>query len=592
MDDNFYKIKNILISEENINFLQKYVRDNYTLANNEKNIRTTKKKIISIISREFDCYKNEIDDDHFNVTDIISDINEKTINVFELYLIQNFKGKNIYKKNKTSALSDESDMQVSSDSANTNANSNSNASTNSNAEKETNTGHIVNQPESQPNYHTQIQLPISPTFPIYQQSLDHLVIVNTISERQALQAIEKSDHDKIIKRITNPLMIKLYYIMKKSVNPYYYEQNKKSVVVIDKIITKEQLYAKLNNNNNNNNNTVNSENVSIWNMIQKSSEETNIGATIRPDNNILTEPETTSTSATINDDIQINIKKLLEEKQNLLRNTNMNTEENKNRVAEITAELKKIKEKITRDGEKINNTINKCEKKIQNIQSNIENNSLKIKVTLDPDTSDTNIRDIKIPIDQSVIKEKKINKIYLSGYNVNKNKNNVTKYNNIFTIRTDDNTTSITIPPGYYEILMILSYIKNNISCVDFDIDDTKVLTMKNKYGKSFNIIFEEKTILKMLGFNEKDSNKNQKEYQAIRSYQIQTNDNAYFYMKGSSVDKIEMKMNTYVKLNKCIKTSSCGITMTELIINITDINDQHYELTGECNLDFDIHFL
>lgn len=199
-------------------------------------------------------------------------------------------------------------------------------------------------------------------------------------------------------------------------------------------------------------------------------------------------------------------------------------------------------------------------------EEKIDDNKRKIKIFIDPENQD-NLRDIKVKL----AKDKKTSIIKLLKYKITENQNNITRFNNVFSIyQTEHNTETINIPIGQYTLEDLLDII-NDHPLVETSYENEKFF-IKSKNNQDFSLIFSKNTILDCLGFDIKQA-AGKISYQSTNPVsQIWGKKYTAFLEIDSSSYSINLeKMNEEVLLDSenIIKKSSKGMKIEEIKFRI-----------------------
>ncbi len=285
-------------------------------------------------------------------------------------------------------------------------------------------------------------------------------------------------------------------------------------------------------------------------------------------------------------DVQKRINEILELKDKFRKENNsemiskLDSEKNEiiNAVSEFKKELKKQEE------------VNK--NKISSFslsREEGENNTEILDLKFDPTNDYNDLKNISITCKTNT----KIKEILLLDYYVPHNTNNITRFNNKFIIYFNGKINKIIIPPGKYEIDVLLNFIKNYANYLDFTIDDDKKITISNVMGIKFDLVNDKDTIYQLLGFTEKNEHyKDKLSFTANKSYNTNANDKIFFSMSGSAMNPMLLTFNKEISTNTVIKSSKAGVMINKLNLFLTDDNEQNYDFIEPFKMCFRITYV
>lgn len=270
------------------------------------------------------------------------------------------------------------------------------------------------------------------------------------------------------------------------------------------------------------------------------------------------------------------------------------SENNKQKIKEIDEEREKIinaikthkkqLEKQAKENENIIKGITMSRTKRPEDGDNIEYLDLKF----DPTNDFNDLKNITIGFKT----EKKISDITLIDYFIPFNSNNITRFNNKFVVYFNDKINRFIIPPGKYEINVLLEYIKNQANFLDFTINDNKIITIKNTMNMKFDLMVDKDTIFPLLGFIGKPENyKDKLFYSGSQPYNVNCNEKILFFLSGSTMEPLVMEFNKQITLNQSIKKSRAGVAMKQMILNFTDALGQYYDFIMPFKMCFKITY-
>lgn len=243
----------------------------------------------------------------------------------------------------------------------------------------------------------------------------------------------------------------------------------------------------------------------------------------------------------------------------------------KNEIIEAALKFKKEFQKQHKDSEGKINGLTMSRRKKDNEDDNIEYLDLKF----DPTNDFNDLKNISIGFKSNG----RIRDITLVDYYLPYNNNNVTRFNNKFVVYFNGKINRIVIPPGKYEIDMLLAYIKNYANFLEFSISENNVISVKNTMGLKFDLMNDKDTIFPLLGFIEKSEvYKDETEYTGSQPYNVNGNDKIYFSMSGSAMDPINLEFNQEIILNKSLKYSRAGVIIPKMSLYLVDCNEQYYD--------------
>lgn len=271
------------------------------------------------------------------------------------------------------------------------------------------------------------------------------------------------------------------------------------------------------------------------------------------------------------------------------------SENNKEMVRQIDDEKEKIinaikiyKKELKKEAKESDNKINgifMSNHKRANNEKNVEFLDLKI----DPTDDYNDLKNIIINFDV----ENKITDITLVEYYLPFNDNNVTRFNNKFVIYFNNKMNRIIIPPGKYEINILLGYIKDQINFLEFTCDENKIITVKNTMNTKFDLMLDSDTIFPLLGFIGKvDNYKEKLQFVASQPYNIDCNEKLFFNLSGSSMDPLLMEFDKQIIINKSLKKSTAGVSIKQIVLNFCNAVEQYYDFILPFKICFKITYL
>lgn len=273
--------------------------------------------------------------------------------------------------------------------------------------------------------------------------------------------------------------------------------------------------------------------------------------------------------------IKERINELISLKNKYLADKNMKMvkqiDEEKEQIINAVREYKKELEKEAKENENKISGISMQRSTRPNEGDNVEY----LDLTFDPTNDYNDLKNIVIKIKA----ENKITDITLVDYNLPFNSNNVTRFNNKFTVYFNNRVNKIVIPPAKYDIQTLFDYIKNQATFLDFSINDNKIITIKNTMGMKFDLMIDSDTIFPLLGFTGKiDTYKDKIFYSASQEYDMNCNEKVRFSLSGSTMEPMDMEFNNNVTLNKSLKKSRAGVTIKQIILQFNNTLGQCYD--------------
>ncbi|MEM3062146.1 MAG: hypothetical protein QW303_01180, partial [Nitrososphaerota archaeon] len=284
-------------------------------------------------------------------------------------------------------------------------------------------------------------------------------------------------------------------------------------------------------------------------------------------------------------------------------------ENNKEMVDKIDKEKEKIIEAVRMYKEKLEGEMRENEEKMRDVSapklqtervcdSNFPGNSnLSKRVEEDRvenldlifDPSDHNdLRNIVIKVKS----DRKIVDITLVSYYLPFNPNNVTRFNNKFSVYFNDRINQILIQPAKYNVQTLIDYIGGQINFLDFSINENNLITIKNKMEAKFDLNVGDDTIFPLLGFVDKiDNYKDKLFYSASQPYNMECNEKVYFSLAGSAMEPLLLEFDKNMTPNKSIKKSNAGVRMKQLMLKFTNSLGQCYDFVVPFKMCFRITY-
>lgn len=282
--------------------------------------------------------------------------------------------------------------------------------------------------------------------------------------------------------------------------------------------------------------------------------------------------------------IEKRIKELVQQKNKYIAEKNnvmiARLEEEKEKIINAVKEYKKKLEKEAKENEtKINGMIMS---KRRSDEENVEFLDLQF----DPTNDFNDLKNIVIGFKT----DNKISEIILVDYYVPFNPHNVTRFNNKFMVYLNNKMNRIIIPPGKYEIDLLLNYIKNQANFLEFSISEDKIITIKNTMNIKFDLMTDNDTIFPLLGFTERQDNyKDKLSYSGSQPYNINCNEKVIFTLSGSTIDPLELEFDKTIAMNKTLKKSRSGFHMKQMVLSFANSMGQCYDFIQPFKMCFKI---
>jgi hypothetical protein len=273
--------------------------------------------------------------------------------------------------------------------------------------------------------------------------------------------------------------------------------------------------------------------------------------------------------------------------------------------AYLSENNKEMVRKIDEEKEKIMDAVRVCKKQLEKQAKENENmikgvSMSRIKKTehgdnveyldlkFDPTNDYNDLKNIVIGFKS----ENKIVDITLVDYYLPFNSNNITRFNNKFIVYFNNKVNKLIIPPGKYDIDILLDYIKGQANFLDFTINDKKLITIKNTMNMKFDLMIDKDTLFPLLGFTGKpDSYKDKLFYSASHAYNTTCNEKLLFTLSGSTMDPLPMEFDKQITLNQSLKKSRAGLNMKQMILNFTNELGQYYDFIMPFKMCFKITY-
>ena len=208
-----------------------------------------------------------------------------------------------------------------------------------------------------------------------------------------------------------------------------------------------------------------------------------------------------------------------------------------------------------------------------------------LNLVIDPSEDHNNMKNILFKCKAG----KKIEELQVIKYYLPKNPNNVTRFNNIFAIYTNEKVVKVTLPTAEYSIEEILEYISRETT-LKYSIADKRITL---KADKPFDIILSDDSIFPLLGFSE-DANKYKEkmEYTAARDYHEYNSNSVILYFNGTSIKPITLETDKKVEEEKVLKKVAYGFILREFKLGFMTQLDGYYDFTQPLNICFKIIYL
>ena len=480
---------------------------------------------------------------------------------------------------------------------------------------------------------------------IQQPPYDEIIILteeekNELIKKYDLSNLTKAKHqpatpdntktNEFLSYLTNPLVLQMFNMMVNQMNLSNEKQNNKpkeknTEIVIDQILDMEQVQALVAKSNKelvnsklsgkelaNPKSSTNNKNIVITKKITSvpksqsikkldvdsvdsldsdNNSNDNEEELIIDDNNKQTDEEmdqpvnddteTTIDLANLNNESVIiigeRIKELVNLKNKYLRENNKKMikliDKEKNTIVNaLNAHKQKIKKEAKENENKINGIT------LSNTKDTNYQNTDRLDLQFDPTNDYNDLKNIVIGFKT----DSKITEISLVNYYLPFNANNVTRFNNKFIVYFNNKVNKIIIPPGKYEINVLLDAIKSQANFLDFTINEkNKIITIKNTMGMKFELMVDSDTIFPLLGFTGKaTSYKDKLFYEAFQPYNLETNQKVLLSLSGSTKDPTELEFDNQVTPTQPIilKKVARGISMKQMMLILTNGIGQYYD--------------
>jgi len=253
-------------------------------------------------------------------------------------------------------------------------------------------------------------------------------------------------------------------------------------------------------------------------------------------------------------------------------------------------EKKKILKAVYEYKQNLHNAIKEDTKKINNLGYviNDNDNMASLDLKFDPTNDHNDMKNIVIKSKS----DKKIADITLKNYYFPFNENNVTRFNNKFTVYFNNKLFKINIPPAKYDVNTLLNYIKSQATFLDFMISDN-IITIKNTMSMKFDLMIDDDSVYSMLGFTNKPSTYRENfSYTASGKYNMTCNEKIYFSLSGTSMEPMLMEFDKLVEPNISLRKAKNGINIKQITLSFTNEVGQCYDFIMPFNMFLQITYL
>ena len=380
--------------------------------------------------------------------------------------------------------------------------------------------------------------------------------------------------ENFLSYLTDPMVLQLFNMMIGQTNNV-----KEPEIIFDDILTKEDVQQLLSISKNNDNKLGSDDN----------------DKKIEPDTNDKnSEDEITIDLANLTTDALHIILKRIEEiaelKNNYLSQNNLQmVQDLDDEKMELINAVKEYKEKLANESTENQDKIQTLTMTYNNNRPNDDPKVDYLDLKIDPTNDYTDLKNILIKFKS----DKKIVDITLVDYYLPLNGNNVTRFNNIFQIYTNNRLERILIPPNKYDINVLLAYLQNQLSYLEFNINDKKLITIQNTLGMKFDLVIGSDTIFQLLGFSGSASiYKDKLFYTASDPYDVESNQTILFNLSGTQMEPIELEFNKQITINKSLlRKSRSGIAMKQMVLSYKDRVGHFYDFIMPIKMCFKITY-
>jgi hypothetical protein len=584
-----------LLSETNIDFLVSAILANFKISNKAIS------KCINIITNNMIKYIELIDkypESNNQLVEAINYLNKKCYDDFTVYLLTKYPNGNILRNNTTTQtnISQQASTELPWSSGRSFDLSNIRSP------------HQI-QPIQQMQQMQQMQQ-IQPSQQIIPQQIipqqNEIIILTEEQKNELLKKYEKNlskpvtnettKTDEFLSYLTNPLVLQMFNMMVNQMNQQYtnhktMSKDKPSEIIVDEILDINQvqdLIAKSNKEHVRSNKVVATAQDDIPEEIPEE-----VPEEIPEENaeeNTLVDLENLNNESVIL--AEKKIKELVGLKNKYLEKKDIKMvkqlDEEKTNILNAVITYKQKSKKEAKENENKINSITLSNTKDPNGQNNIE----LLNLQFDPTNDYTDLKNIVIGFKA----ESKIGEISLISYYLPFNTNNVTRFNNKIVVYFNSRINKFTIPPGKYEINVLLDAIKNQANFLDFSINEkNKIITIKNKISMKFDLIIDNDTVFPLLGFiGKNDTYKDKLFYEASQSYNLDINQKVFLSLTGSTKDPCELEFNKEVSPTQPIvlKKMSRGVSMKQMTLKLTNNIGQYYDFVVPFKMCFKISYV
>jgi hypothetical protein len=198
-----------------------------------------------------------------------------------------------------------------------------------------------------------------------------------------------------------------------------------------------------------------------------------------------------------------------------------------------------------------------------------------LNLEIDPTDNFMNMKDIVIKCKA----ESKISELTLMEYYLPANTNNVTRFNNKFSVYCNGNLFKTVIPPAKYDIQTLFNYIQSQLTLLEFKVVDKDKITIRNTMGVKFDLMVGDDTVFPLLGFTENaDKYKDNLIYTSNKAFSMTPSDKIIFCLSGTTMEPLTLDTDVVVKANKIIKKSRNGFNLRQFVLRFTNNLEQFYD--------------
>ena len=186
----------------------------------------------------------------------------------------------------------------------------------------------------------------------------------------------------------------------------------------------------------------------------------------------------------------------------------------------------------------------------------------------------------------------KIKDIILVGYNLQENKFNINRLNNVLSIYCDSKIFRHAIKPGSYDYEELLEYIKVNINIIDIEVDAKERVIISHSNNKQFDLMMNKDSVLTLLGFTDREiAYKGKSSYTATRKPIFDSNKNVLLNLHGTNVDQVQLEFGENSDIDHVLKHFNNPIAIKKLSMSLTDSIDQTYDFNQNYEITFKIQY-